>query len=314
MIKFSIIIPVYNIEKYIEKCFNSVLNQSYHNYETIIICDKCSDQTEKIVDKFVRNNKKLKKIYTEKTGLAKAKNIGIDNSTGDYLLFLDGDDYLEKDLLAKLNDEIKKHKNLDLIRFQIQTVDKNNNITEYKEKESNVVSGIDAFNKIFKFHFIEPSWAYCYKTSFWKKNNFKFLDNCIAEDYGLTPYIIYKAKNAKIISYIGYNYVQRNNSLMNNTDYEKKKNKMDDVLLQANRLYENIPYNKDTKFFYLFINNSIINLVTSLKYMDYKKIIKKIDKNKLFECYPELNLKQRIKKKIFKFSPYFYKNIWEKLL
>ena len=202
MTRFSIIVPVYNVENYLEKCLDSLVNQDYHDYEVIIVCDKCHDGSESIVDSYVKKHNSFKKVYAENTGLAKAKNVGLDYIKGDYLLFLDGDDFLETSLLSKLKNEIEKQKDLDLIRFQVQTVNKDCVINKYEEKEFDVTSGIKAFNEIFRFHFIEPSWAYCYRVDFWRKNKFQFLNNCIAEDYGLTPLIIYKAKKVKIISFI----------------------------------------------------------------------------------------------------------------
>ena len=306
--------PVYNVEKYLEKCLKSISLQLYDDYEVIIICDKSNDNSEKIVDKYVSKNSNFYKIYEEKTGLGKARNIGVSKAKGDYILFLDGDDYIEEHLLENLDKEINDNGNLDIIRFQVQTVENDNVINKYNEKEFDIMNGISAFDKIFRFHFIEPSWAYCYNIKFWKKNSFQFLENCIAEDFGLTPYIIYKAEKVKIISYIGYNYVQRDNSLMNDSDYNKKKDKMKDIIYQANRLYKMIPYGDETKLFYLFISNSILTYMTSLKYSDYKKALKKINKNKLFECFPEDCLKDRVRKMLFKLNPYVYKKVLEKFL
>ena len=93
------------------------------------------------------------------------------------------------------------------------------------------------------------------------------MENCIAEDYGLTPIILYKAKKVKSIDYIGYNYVIRDNSLMTNKNYEMKLKKADDMLKQAEFLKERINSNEIISF----INNSLIKYVTTLNYKDYKK-------------------------------------------
>ena len=109
MVKFSIIIPVYNVSNYLKKCLDSLVNQTYKNYEAIIVCDKCDDNSEEIVDEYVKKYSTISKIYREKTGLSGARNIGVNKSTGDYLLFLDGDDYFEDNLLEVLNDNIDKN-------------------------------------------------------------------------------------------------------------------------------------------------------------------------------------------------------------
>ncbi|UKI29229.1 MAG: hypothetical protein L6V78_02625 [Clostridium sp.] len=103
---------------------------------------------------------------------------------------------------------------------------------DHNEIGFDTTNGTEAFNKIVRYHYIENAWAYVYKRDYFIKNNFKYMENCIAEDYGLTPLVIVKAKSVKSISYIGYNYVQRNNSLMNDTDYKKIK-KMEDMLKQS---------------------------------------------------------------------------------
>ena len=224
MVKFSIIIPVYNVSNYLKKCLDSLVNQTYKNYEAIIVCDKCDDNSEEIVDEYVKKYSTISKIYREKTGLSGARNIGVNKSTGDYLLFLDGDDYFEDNLLEVLNDNIDK--NLELLRFQAQDVLKDK-IVKHSETGFDKTSGIDAFNSIFTYHYIENAWCYCYNAKFYKDNKFKFMDNCIAEDYGLIPLIIAKAKSVKSISFIGYNYVQRDNSLMNNTSYDKRIKKIE---------------------------------------------------------------------------------------
>lgn len=303
--KFSIIVPVYNVEKYLKKCFESIINQTYTHYEVIIVCDKCSDNSEQIVDDYIKKNKKFKKIYAEHTGLGKARNIGVTKATGDYILFLDSDDYYELDLLETLNNELKD--NPDLLRFQVQNI-KDKQIIKYEEMPFNNLNGIEAFKKIIKYHYIENAWCYCYKTAFYKKNKFKYMEGCIAEDYGLTPLIIAKAKTVKSISYIGYNYVERENSLMTSKDYSKKIKKMDDMLLQANFLKKELKEIKPNTFFLTFINNSLIYYSTRLKYKDFKKYNKILKKDNCFDHLQGGSIKSRIRNFLIKSNTYLFYN------
>lgn len=300
--KFSVIVPIFNVEKYLEKCLDSVVNQTYKNYECILVVDKSSDKSEEIANKYVKKYN-WQKVYEENTGLAKARNLGVDKSNGDYIIFLDGDDYFEKDLLEKLNNQIK---NEDLIRYQARDII-NNTFVDYPEKNYDIMPGNDAFEKIINFHYVENAWLYAYNSKFYKKNHFKFMENCIAEDYGLIPLIISKAKSIKIISYVGYNYVQRQNSLMNNNNYLKKIKKMDDMLKQYNFEIENI--SKDSNpLFKTFLNNSLIYYSTTLKYKVFKKY-KKILKEK--DCFSHLkgkSFKHKIRNFIIKNNAYFYYN------
>lgn len=303
MTKFSIIIPVYNVEKYLNKCLDSVVKQTYKNYEVIIVCDKCSDNSESIVDEYVKKYKKFTKIYEEHTGLSKARNIGVESSSGDYILFLDGDDYFELDLLKTLNEKLKDIP--DLIRFQIQDV-KGKEIIKHNEEGFNTTDGVSAFNKIFKYHYIENAWSYCYNANFYKKNKFKFMEGCIAEDYGLIPLIIAKAKKVKSLSYIGYNYIQRENSLMSDTDYSKKIKKMEDMLMQSVFLKGKLKDIKGKELIIAFINNSLIYYSTRLNYKDFKKYNKILKENKCFNHLKGGNLKAKIRNVLIKSNAYFF--------
>ena len=292
MIKFSIIIPIYNVENYLKKCLDSVKNQTFKNYEVIMVCDKSQDNSEEIANNY--QSKKFKKVYKEKTGLSIARNIGVTSSVGEYILFLDGDDYFEEDLLQTLNDNLTDTP--DIIRFQARDITENN-MFERKEKGFGITSGIEAFKNIINYHYIENAWCYCYNANYFKNNKFEFMPNCIAEDYGLTPLIIAKAKKVKSLEYIGYNYVQRSNSLMRNVDYGKKIKKIDDMLVQADFLKKELKKIQNTELFITFINNSLIYYVTTLRYKDFKKY-NRILKEK--RCYDHL-LNKGFKRTIINF-------------
>ena len=106
MEKVSIIIPVYNGEKYIEKCLASVLDQKYESKEIIVINDGSTDNTEEILKKYIGKIRYFKK---SNTGLSDTRNFGIGKAHGSYIMFLDSDDYLEKNLLTKLKPYIDKN-------------------------------------------------------------------------------------------------------------------------------------------------------------------------------------------------------------
>lgn len=302
--KFSIIIPVYNSEKYLPQCLDSIITQAYKNYEVIIVCDKCTDNSEKIADNYIKKYNWIK-IYEEHTGLSKARNLGIKKAKGDYLVFLDGDDYLENDFLETINNFLKDKP--DILRFQVRNI-LNNKKIDFQEEGFDIQNGPAAFDKIIRYHYIENAWAYVYKMAFWQKNNFKYMDNCIAEDYGLTPLVIIKAKSVKSIPYIGYNYVQRTNSLMNNSDYSKKIKKMDDMLKQSDYIKKQIANYNDVESVLRFLDNSLIYYSTTLKYKDYKKYNKILKNKKCFDHPIEQNLKSKIKKLIIKINSYVFYN------
>lgn len=308
---FSIIIPVYNVGNYLKKCLDSVINQTYKDFEVIIVSDKSSDNSDNIVKEYVKKDNRFKRIYKENTGLSIARNIGIENSNGKYLIFLDSDDYLEENFLETLINNLDNE--IDVLRFQAREI-KNNDSFDFEEKEFSNLTGPDAFKIISNYHYIENAWLYCYKKDNWLKNNYNFFDNCIAEDYGLIPYVIFNADNVKSINYIGYNYVIRSESLNTSTNYDKKIKKMDDMFKQANYLKDKLNNKNDNEPIMRFINSSLIYYSSTLKYKDYKKYYRVLKENKCFDYQLKDNLKRKIKAFLIKLSPYFYYNYLKRLL
>ena len=304
MNKFSIIVPIYNVEHYLENCLESIVNQTYTNYECILVCDKSTDNSTKTAEKYAEKYN-FKYIYKENTGLSKARNTGVNLSSGDYILFLDGDDYYEPNLLETLN--VNLYDTPDLLRFQAREIFKDNTVS-YNEVGFDSMIGTESFKYIINNHFVENAWLYCYNRKFYQNNNFTFMDDCIAEDYGLIPLIIARAKSIKSIDFIGYNYVKRENSLMNNNDYNKKIKKMNDMLLQSKFLKFELLKIENTNLFIRFINNSLIYYSTTLKYIDYKKYNKILKKEKCFDYLPNNTLKSKLKKSIIKRNSYIFYN------
>ena len=107
---FSIIIPVYNVEKYLVECVTSIFSQHYDNLEILLIDDGSTDGSGKLCDELARKHEKVRVIHKKNGGSADARNKGIEESTGEYLLFLDSDDYWEKEQFLFRFDEIIKEK------------------------------------------------------------------------------------------------------------------------------------------------------------------------------------------------------------
>ena len=162
MPKFSIIIPMHNVEKYLKKCLDSVVDQTYKNYEVIIIDDGSTDNSKQIAKKY-----KFNLIESEFVGVSEARNIAIKEAKGEYLIFLDSDDWWDKDLLKKLEENSKN--NPDLIRFQMRTVTDQDEISEYNEPFFENKSGEDAFKLITKYHFVDAACCYAIKRTYYKK-------------------------------------------------------------------------------------------------------------------------------------------------
>lgn len=303
MPKFSIIIPVYNVEDYIKDCLDSIKNQSLKDYEVIVVNDGTKDNSMNIVKKYP-----VTIINQENQGLSAARNTGAKQATGDYLLFVDSDDYLEKDTLKKINQALTN--NPDVVRFQIKEVFDNQEEKQYPEEPFRNKSGEEAFKFLTKYHFVENAWCYAIKRKYYEKEKFSFKKGTIHEDFGLIPLVIIKAKSVTSISYIGYNYRQRKGSIMNTENYEKTKKKVKDFYNHYQYLIEEIDKtNLEKKYFKSFIANSLILKITELKTKDYKSYKQKLKQEKVFDQLIANTIPRKIKKFIIRISPRLYYKI-----
>lgn len=138
--QFSVIVPVYNVEKYLEVCVQSILNQSFHDYELILIDDGSSDSSGNICDEYAKNNERIKVIHQDNGGLSCARNTGIKAAAGDYLIFIDSDDWIDSNALEAF-DRIIVEKQPEVIEtklveeYEDKTVVRDQKYTDYLSEE-----------------------------------------------------------------------------------------------------------------------------------------------------------------------------------
>lgn len=295
--KYSIIIPVYNVEEYLDRCLKSILNQTYSNYEVIIVNDGSPDNSDNIIKSYEKEDKRFKGYKKVNGGLSDARNYGLKYATGDYLIFIDADDYIENNYLKKINDVLEKNKDIDVLKFKIKLVDEGENLIRMENGLNK--EGVTSFDELVKLEFLEPAWSYVYKLSFWKENNFTYLKGMIHEDFGLTPEILMKANKIYYLNSYLYNYVQRNGSIMSSNNKEKLHKKAYDMLYQYDRLIK-INYNKDTKVYKSFLANALISKTNTLDKEEQKKYKEELRKRKVIDNLIDDTLKRKIKKIIYK--------------
>lgn len=267
MPKYSIIIPVYNTEKYLDKCLNSIFKQTNQDFEIIVINDGSTDNSLDILNKYKDD---ITIINQDNMGLSVARNTGVKKACGKYLIFIDSDDYIENMLLEKI-DQVSKN-NPDLIRFGLNEINGEEK-NEVLGPKFNNLSGPDAFKEIVKNKYVEPAWLYAYKKDFYTENNFEFLPNMYHEDFGIIPKIIVSASKVTSINYAGYNYVLRENSISN--DPSKNIKRANDFLTQGKILLKENNYSKE---FYSYIANCLMSKARTLTKKDQKAYIKNLKK------------------------------------
>lgn len=302
MPKFSIIVPAYNMEKYIKRTLDSIKKQTFKDYEVIVIDDGSTDKTVEVA-----KTAKVKVIEHKHAGLSVVRNAAIKEAKGDYIVMLDSDDWWDKDLLKKLDESSKN--DADVIRFQIRTVTDNGEEVEYHEEEFTGLNGVDVFKKITSYHYLDSACIYAVKRKYYQKEKFAFAKDRVHEDFGTVPLWIVKANKVNCIDYTGYNYYRRSDSIMNTEDYEWKKKKADDFFYHYKYLINEInKTNLDSSYFKSFISNSLIVKMCTLKGKDYKKYKKQIKEEKVYDNLLVDTLPRKIKKQFLKISPkLFYK-------
>lgn len=214
MPKFSVIIPVYNTENYLDRCTLSCINQTYKDFEIILINDGSKDNSGTICDEYSKKDNRIKVIHQENAGVSTARNVGIINAIGDYIVFLDSDDYLEFNMLEKLNNIIENNE-VECIIYNLKN-----------ELENKIVYGkelIDSLITLIRTETINSPWNKIYKRSIIEKYNIKFDKKIqIGEDLLFNISYISKIKTIYLYNDKLYNYtIENNNSLT--SKYKKDK-------------------------------------------------------------------------------------------
>lgn len=153
MTKVSILVAVYNGEKYIRECLRSLICQTYRNIEIICIDDGSTDNSSAIIEEFTSCDSRIKHIkHSSNQGAAKARNTGFDNSSGDIIAYLDCDDLYAADTIEKLVSVFDSHDDADCVLFRCVYVGKDGSQSDYKGLKFNCLPGIDAFNESLTWH------------------------------------------------------------------------------------------------------------------------------------------------------------------
>ncbi len=206
MTDISIIVPIYNAEKYLHKCIKSLLNQTKKELEFILINDGSTDNSEQIIKKY--KDKRIKYFKNKNQGIGKTRNFGIDKATGKYIMFLDSDDYLREDACKILYDKAEEEK-LDLVICNFYRVEEANleeKITIPEFKNTTLKEKKDLLLNVN----LAP-WNKLYKSELIQKNNIKFVENLKYED---APFVIEAMDKAKSIGqvteYLNYYIIHKN--------------------------------------------------------------------------------------------------------
>lgn len=263
--KLSIIIPIYNTEKYVEKCILSCLNQDIQlsDYEIICINDGSKDNSLKIVEEIASKHENIHVYSQTNKGLSAARNIGMKHARGDYYMFLDSDDWIEDKCLGKLSQKLKTEKPDCLVICAANVI---NGIPKRRNSYLNEtpISGKELLKKG-----VEPCAPFAiWNASFLKNNNLEFYEGIFHEDSEFTPRAYYFANKVSFTNDIIYYVYQNPNSITRSINPKKSFDLINVVCKSLNNFAKQVEPTYRYLFYNLeglYLNNSIFNIMLSEK-------------------------------------------------
>ena len=306
--KFSVIVPIYNVEKSLSRCFDSILAQTYMDFEIIAVNDGSPDNSQAIIDEYsAKYPEYVKGFKKENGGLSDARNYGVSNSSGEYLVFVDSDDYIADDMLERLAAEIDKNAP-DVIGINCHLVYDDGTIYGKMTKPICENLGGDFATKelVLWKECYEPACFYAYKRSYWQDKQFAFMKGIYHEDYALTPLVILLAERVTLLDYFGYYYVSNQEGITKNLNAEKQRKMASDMLKGYDYLlygYNN-HYKGDKycgKLYLHYISSSLIYKLNTLPEGEIKETFRsELKKRKIIKHVMHDNVKRKIRQLLLK--------------
>ena len=293
--RFSVIVPVYNVEHYLRRCLDSIVNQTFDDYEVVLVDDGSTDASGSICDEYRKKYNSIKVIHQENKGQSGARNTGLDKALGDWIVFVDSDDWIEKEMLQELDRQICKYPS-DLYSFNVRKIFDGTISTEniiYTAEHSNIFF----FSEEGKFDFYFNSfmqykvgWEVCfhiYRRDLIEYHGLQFgsTQAIFAEDYLFTFQYLLRAKSMRMLCNIFYNYFQRKTSTLRSL---KKQTVLPRLMEWGKYAYKDIcrlklHYFKKNyeKIYFMLLNYHLQNLLLDQSENVLLQIIQD-DKNSIF--------------------------------
>ena len=310
----SIIIPIYNVEKYMEKCLNSVVNQTYNNIEIILIDDGSKDKSREICDNYAKKDNRIKVVHKENNGVSSARNTGIDMSKGKYITFIDSDDYIDTDYIETLY-KLCTRNDADIAICGVKDEDFDGNVVNESNEIKKKLNKKEMLKELLsEQHFFGVCWAKFYKKDI--IGNIRFNENMkIAEDFEF----LYKLLDKVNVAYVDttkklYHFLIREGSATKsgfNLEWKKQINLCEEIINDVSVYWPDIEEYAIKRYFKAVMPCMITALKSNSNYEDIKYL-----RDKLKEYKRQINKNILITKKqkfffyIVMINPYILKNIF----
>ena len=301
--KISIIVPVYKVEEYLKRCIESIMGQSYQNIEIILVDDGSPDNCPEMCDEFAKQDDRIKVVHKKNGGLSDARNVGLENASGKYVMYVDSDDYIELDACRRLLEGMQE--DVDIVVGAIKEI--NGKEIGY-QKHTNLVSGKKYSSKEFVIKSIQKNEWYApavlnlYRKDFLIRNNLYYKVGFYYEDIEMLPRLFLAADQVVYVDYLFYNYIIRDNSIMTSNITEEKKNMVIDNYrgwLELLRRLEDEEYQKNL---YGILVRYYVAAARRMKIFGWK--VKGLDYS--FAWKYALNGREKLKVFVFNYFPKLY--------
>ncbi len=254
--KLSIIIPVYNGEKTINRCLTSIMGQSYTNLEIVVVDDGSKDRTKNIIAKLASSDPRIHYYRKENGGAASARNVGLNSVSGEYITFLDSDDYIEPDTYLNMIGQLE-NMHLDMVSSSIREIYDGDIIQLRVNEDNQVIDGAEALCKMFSFEggIRTVVWDKIYRRSIIEQ--IRFQENLpYGEDTLFNCKAMVKVRRYGRIAYVGYTYDHRESKMTSNTYHERFMCNVDVIkgmqVVIDKELLNNLCYSKVNKYLMLY--------------------------------------------------------------
>ncbi len=222
MSKISIIIPVYNVEKYLNRCLDSIINQTFKDLEIICIDDGSTDTSSKILEEYASKDTRIKVIHQKNSGLSAVRNKGIALASGEYISFIDSDDWIDLNFYERLYSSAKKY-DADIAAAGIIRLNQHRQKFYLKFSEEKTYTNTDEKFKICDIPDVNYVWNKIYKLEKIKNCKLNFIEGIVYEDLIYTPQVIYYLDKLVTVPNTYYYYWRTPNSIVANKSKEYKK-------------------------------------------------------------------------------------------
>lgn len=281
--KLTIIVPVYGVANYLCKCVDSLLAQDITDYEIILVDDGSPDECPQICNAYAERFTNIKAIHQENMGLSEARNAGTQAAQGEYIMYVDSDDYLQPNVLGALMEQVERDR-LDVLRFRMQNVNESGDVfiphegmkSDYNDYSPYSTDGLSFLN--------ERMWVQCYAVQFILRRELAlqelFTLGIYFEDTDWTPRMLLRAKRVASTDLVVYNYLWREGSItLSQKDIAKQRKQLQDKMALLERLNRWGNAVADRRWFDSMISSLVVNMIgiiASTFYAEHRLHIQRI--------------------------------------